>query len=1210
MTQFIFVVQLKSQAEIETTKALSIVRKTYKENGKHKLQRIMLDNAAAFTTESFQAHIRKQGLQCVFCTPGLHVRIAEASNKQIKALVRTTVLEAGTNKLFRTPFVPLLVPWVVDSINFTLRSGHDSQSPYTRFTGKLVDLETHFPAAFLDIVAVDELTEPHKLNNLDPRAKIGFIVARDTAHRGVVTVLDFQTGSFIKRKQMTILTGEFYVNKAKEFLKSGLYKKGVIHKEFALGNLDKYNEASEFYDISKENARIMEDDVVNSRFSEEDELLPPSSTNESADIETAPIVVATTVVETGEYNQLSKNIRIQQDEMFKVYTERDGACLFYSIEYYFKQNTGHSALELRALVSDYILYNQLEEIEGMSIRAIIILNSRDLVEGTDDRTDSEHFEDYVHTLQGQFGWAEELEVELLAQILGIQIMIFEEEEKGFGLRAIYGRRSDMTAPKVVILHFDGEHYEPINITNKASVDRILKKADLDRLGGDTILDSTFIYSSLTRFSDYESYSKSLRCESSAQNNSDLRFDPKTGFNFNQRHTEELLDDRKLTNMFCMLTLGESDNTNLGGETDTNTILKDLKSGPSEGAQSLRTRRPKEVARAVRDEISQMHDKQVWEYISPDDLKNRGTLKNKRPIPVIMLEKEKHDSQGKFMKVKARAVALGNLQATMEVWSKEAPTAAMQSFYIVIFLAAKYNIVLESFDVTGAFLNASLPEDETEVIILSKKHADIAIELRPELYGLRRKDGTLLAILKMCLYGLQQSPRKWFLRIRAILKQLGLKSSEHDSCLYYVKINGKVNYLILFVDDMLVAFQDKDLRDKLYELLVSEFGDISSQSGEVISFLGITIRQNKDHISLDQEGFITKLKDSLKLNKVPIYSNPVRSDFNMCQDRFLRKQVEADPARLKKMRQLAMAVMYCALRTRRDVQFITSFLASITCPEKEDIDAITRVIVYLYNTIGKRQFFYRAGKIILALWCDASHNLFADARGQQCIQVYGDATSAALDMSSNKGKQVTNSSYEEELLTLNLGVDKGIMTSLIFTELGVQHELPMSIYSDNEAAVLTANQEHINKMGRSKFMNRKLFYIYDKVQDKWVKPTHVQSKENSADIGTKNLFGSHYDYLANRQFTRMHGKTAYGTEPAITGGGYISDININSNEKFISETLKSTKLIPKLPINKVSTVDKTDESKSNNKSKTDGVTSKPKTASPAKIGGGTSIIGKR
>ena len=195
---------------------------------------------------------------------------------------------------------------------------------------------------------------------------------------------------------------------------------------------------------------------------------------------------------------------------------------------------------------------------------------------------------------------------------------------------------------------------------------------------------------------------------------------------------------------------------------------------------------------------------------------------------------------------------------------------------------------------------------------------------------------------------------------------------------------------------------------------------------------------------------------------------------------------------------------------------------------------------------------------MILFGDASHNLYADARGQQCELIYGDENSAALDMSCNKEKEVTSASFESELLVMNKTVNKGILASLMLTELGAPHEHPMKLYCDNEAAVITATQEHINKMGRTKFMNRKLFYLHDKVKAGLVAPTWIESKENSADIGTKNLAGSYYDYLANRQFARMHGYDSYG-KVSVVGGGSMT---INNNQ-FSSDVVKVPDKLPKV-----------------------------------------------
>jgi len=809
-------------------------------------------------------------------------------------------------------------------------------------------------------------------------------------------------------------------------------------------------------------------------------------------------------------------------------------------------------MELRDLVCEYLVDNLWSHIEGIPIRDLIIANVkdefRDLL-GPHSMSHSELVQFYIDRLRRADGWAESLEINVLAELKQMQICIFYQDKTQTKLRQIYGKRVAGIAPEVCFLLFKDNHYEPINITNESVIQKILKTSNLVKSEGD-IEDRNFNYA-LRRFNDYPSYKKSVREFTASAAHGPLKFDSKKGFDSHIYHDEELLDERKFINEFCMLTMANSkpatniNNNSSQSDVSVEGIIGQLKSTPSDGAQSLRSRRPREVEAANETEIKQMHDKQVWEYISPDDLKN-SRYYDKRPIPVVMLEKEKFDSTGAYLKTKARAVALGNQQAAMNVWTKEAPTASIQSFYIMIFLAAKFNIKLESKDVTGAFLNAELPEDEAEVVILSKKHADIACKLSPELSKLRRKDGSLLAILKYCLYGLQQSPRKWYLKIRELLLSIGMVASQHDSCLFMKFEGDKVNYLLLFVDDMLIAFQSEALKEQLAKALDDALGEVSEQKGDVISFLGITIRQTPEFISLDQEGFITKLKDSVKLDKIPVYSNPVRSDFKVCQDRFLKKQTEADPARLTLMRQLTMAVMYCAQRTRRDVIYVTSFLASITCPEEEDIAAIKRVIVYLFNTIGKRQFYYRRGDIDIIIFGDASHNAYANARGHGCSIIYGDRLSAALDLSCNVEKATTGSSYESEMLIMNHSTDKGLLIAYMFREMKVKFQYPLKLFCDNEAAVITATQEHINKMGRTKFMNRKLFHLHEKVVANLIDPTWIESEEMDADIGTKNLFGSHYDYLANRTFTRMHGADPYGQ--STIGGGSMTNNNNQLSSK--------------------------------------------------------------
>jgi hypothetical protein len=265
--------------------------------------------------------------------------------------------------------------------------------------------------------------------------------------------------------------------------------------------------------------------------------------------------------------------------------------------------------------------------------------------------------------------------------------------------------------------------------------------------------------------------------------------------------------------------------------------------------------------------------------------------------------------------------------------------------------------------------------------------------------------------------------------------------------------------------MLIAFQSEELLKRLSEALEKAFGEITDQVGPVLSFLGITITQTDEEITLDQAGFINKLVGSLKLNKIHKYSNPAASDFSVYKERYLKPQTEADPALLTQMRRLTMSVMYCALRTRRDVLFLASFLASIKCPNKDDIEAIKRVIMYLATTIDKKQHFYAAGAILLILFGDASHNAFVDGKGQGSEIIYADENSAAVDMNSNKLKGMTDSSCESEFIVQSSLGQRGIFFYHQLCQLGVKVPLPMIMYCDNEAAVTLANRKEIHVLGR-------------------------------------------------------------------------------------------------------------------------------------------------
>ena len=68
-------------------------------------------------------------------------------------------------------------------------------------------------------------------------------------------------------------------------------------------------------------------------------------------------------------------------------------------------------------------------------------------------------------------------------------------------------------------------------------------------------------------------------------------------------------------------------------------------------------------------------------------------------------------------------------------------------------------------------------------------------------------------LKKSLYNLKQSPRIWYSKIKAYFENLGFERSLSESTLYSKGTNGKIHVVSLYVDDLLITENNKELIDK-------------------------------------------------------------------------------------------------------------------------------------------------------------------------------------------------------------------------------------------------------------------------------------------------------------------------------------------------------------------------------------------------------------
>ena len=99
------------------------------------------------------------------------------------------------------------------------------------------------------------------------------------------------------------------------------------------------------------------------------------------------------------------------------------------------------------------------------------------------------------------------------------------------------------------------------------------------------------------------------------------------------------------------------------------------------------------------------------------------------------------------------------------------------------------------DVKTAFLNGDLYED-----VYMEQPKDFVVEGQENL-GCH---------IKKSIYGLKQASRQWYLKFDETIRKFGFKENKEDNCIYAKFQNRKFIFLILYVDDILLASSDVDL----------------------------------------------------------------------------------------------------------------------------------------------------------------------------------------------------------------------------------------------------------------------------------------------------------------------------------------------------------------------------------------------------------------
>ena len=180
-------------------------------------------------------------------------------------------------------------------------------------------------------------------------------------------------------------------------------------------------------------------------------------------------------------------------------------------------------------------------------------------------------------------------------------------------------------------------------------------------------------------------------------------------------------------------------------------------------------------------------------------------------------------------------------------------------------------------------------------------------------------------LKKSIYGLKQASRQWYLKFDQTIRNFGFKENVEDNCVYTKFKNGKFIFLVLYVDNILLASSDVSLLLETKKFLSSKFD--MKDLDEASFVLGIEIHRDRSKgvLGLSQKAYIEKILKKFNMHKYSpspalIVKGDRYGDFQ-CP----RNQYEIDQMKTVPYASAVGSLQYAQVCTRPDLTFVTGLL---------------------------------------------------------------------------------------------------------------------------------------------------------------------------------------------------------------------------------------------------------------------------------------------
>jgi hypothetical protein len=148
-----------------------------------------------------------------------------------------------------------------------------------------------------------------------------------------------------------------------------------------------------------------------------------------------------------------------------------------------------------------------------------------------------------------------------------------------------------------------------------------------------------------------------------------------------------------------------------------------------------------------------------------------------------------------------------------------------------------------------------------------------------------------------IYGLKQASRQWYLKFDETIKSFSFKENEEDNCIYVKFRSEKFIFLILYVDDILLASSNVSLLLETKRFLSSNFD--MKDFGEASFVLEIEIHRDRRNgvLGLSQKTYLEKVLKNVSMHACKPTPAPIVKSDKYESFQSPRNQYEIDQMKL-------------------------------------------------------------------------------------------------------------------------------------------------------------------------------------------------------------------------------------------------------------------------------------------------------------------------